>query len=325
MFSSLLLSLAVRSGRGIGPGAGDVGGANLAAQVVHGVPVALQDQVTFQLVRRRGRQRQQQEGVEIGERLPFDAKPGVDRGDVGGVGDRAFDFKLRRSGHEPALDRERDAGFLEAQHLAGQRGSREARIVVLALERVLGAVPDIARRRVGIPDLGLALWVEGADLDVDVEGLCVIDVAQATSVDRQRADPKLARRCVRRIAELPVLSPVLQVLEEQVRPRERHARHQHLVRQVAQRHGELQHLDARHGFLVGPVGVAEEHVAHANDRREPERHVEVRDAKDALRLPGDVALERRAEPVPVEQDDKGDEQEHRRDPERMSSRESQQT
>jgi hypothetical protein len=144
-------------------------------------------------------------------------------------------------------------------------------------------------------------------------------------VDRQRADPQLARRSVRRLAQLPVLAVVLQALEEQVRASERHARHQDLVGQVAQRDGELQHLDARHGFLFGPVGIAEEDLAHANGGREAQRDVQLGDAKDALRLAGDVALERPAKPVPVEQDGQDDEREYRHHPEWMSARESLQT
>ena len=214
--------------------AAHIGRTDAPVQIVHGVAVALQHQVPLQPVGRRRGQWQQQERVEIGQRLAFDAQLRVDAGNVGGVGNRAFDPQPRATRREIALQRKRHARLLEAQHFARQCSAREAGTVVFAIEGVARGVAVVGRLGIGIPDLVLDSGIEGADLHVQLHWLAVVHIAQRALVDRQRADAQRARRLVRRVRQHPVPGVVFLPLQHQVGLGQCNARDQYLVGQVTQ-------------------------------------------------------------------------------------------
>ena len=287
----------------IGGAASDVGRANLSAQVIHAVALALLHQTATKFIGRRSRQRQQQKGIQACQRLAGNLQARVDGADVDDVGYRAFNLHLGRAGIEPALDGKGSVRFLKAQHIAGKRLAAKARLVVLALEGIARGVAGVVGPGHGVRDLGGGGRHEGAGLDVNTQGLAVIDVTQLALADREAADAKTAGLGgVRGCLQDPVLALVGRFLENDIRLRQGGARHKNLaVPEVTQRDGKFERADLRHGLAgLGPIGVGKVQVPQLDGGRQAQIDIEVGNAELALGFVRDVTLERLAKPVPVE-------------------------
>ena len=167
----------------IGTTATDVGRADLPAQVINGVTVALQHQMPTKVVRRGGRQRQQQKGIQAGQCLSGNPQLDVDGGDGGYVGHSAFHIQAGGACIKRSLDGKQHIGLHKTQHVARKCITAEPGTVVLAFEYVAGGVAVVLRRCIGIFRLARGSRVKGTDGNVHVKRRGMVGITQTSLVD----------------------------------------------------------------------------------------------------------------------------------------------